>query len=192
MAGGKDRQPRRLRREVLDRFEQGFDFERLDYDHRLRPGRGKAILLGVSLAALLYVAGFGFGYYGWQHQAVNYELFAKLAWILMLPATVVGAFVWLINKQRAEYRLRQDIREYIAAREAGGGFLWRFSPLIEVMLPDDYTTKRLLQESAETAEILDPEDYARAITKVREKLGDDELGPLNSDLLAQVYTNLSR
>ena len=58
---GKDKQPRRLRREVLERFEQGFDFERLDYRQRMRPARGKAILFGVSLAGLLYVAGFGAG-----------------------------------------------------------------------------------------------------------------------------------
>jgi hypothetical protein len=188
----KDRNPRRLRREVLDRFEQGFDFERLDYDRRFRPVRGKAFLFGVALAGLLYMAGFGLGYYAWQHAAVSYELFAKLAWILMLPATLIGAFAWLLNSQRSEYRLRQDIRAYISGREAEGGFLWRFAPLFEALRADDYTAKRLLQESAESPESMDPEDYARSVTALRRQLEGDEQNPFSTDVASRVFANLSR
>jgi hypothetical protein len=189
---GKDRGPRRLRREVLDRFEQGFDFERLDYDRRLRPLRGKALLFGISLAGLLYALGFVLGYYGWQHEAVSYELFIRLVWILMLPATLVGGVVWLISSQRSVYQIREDIRTYIATREAGGGFLWRFAPLYESLLADDYTAKRLMQESAQTPEKLDPEDYARAVQALRRRLGSDDPQLLSTDVAAQAYNRLSR
>lgn len=181
-----------MRREVLDRFAGGFAFERLDYDRRLRPLRGRAILFGVSVAGLLYSVGFALGYYGWQHQAVSYALFIKLVWILMFPATLVGAVVWLISSQRCVYRIRQDIREYIGVREAGDGFLWRFAPLFESLLPEDYTAKRVLQESERTPEKIDPEDYARSVQALRRQLQDGDPHRLSSDVAMRAFNNLSR
>ena len=146
----------------------------------------------MSLAGFLYLAGFALGYYGWQHEAVGYDLFVKLVWILMLPATLVGGVVWLILSQRSVYRIRQDIRTYITAREADGGLLWRFAPMFESLLPEDYTAKRLLQESAQAPEKMDPEDYARSVQALRRQLGGDDTRSLTSDVATQVYNNLSR
>jgi len=186
----KDKTPRRLRREVINRFEQGFDFARLDYDRRVKPLRGKAIIRGVLTAAAVYLAGFSLGYYGWQQQSVGYELFAKLVWILMVPATVVGAFVWLITSQRLEYTVREDIRRYIAEREAGGGFMWRFGPLFEALLAENYTAKRLLQQSADVPDTMDPEDYARSLQLLRQQLGQDVPDPIATEVVSRVFANL--
>jgi len=184
-----DKTPRRIRREVLTRFEQGFDFNRLDYDRRTKPLRGKAIMYGVILASIIYLMGFSVGYYGWQHQSVDYEIFSKLVWILMIPTTVIGAFVWLVTSHRLEYGIRDDIRSYIAEREQSGGYLWRYTPLFDNLFPDDGTVQRMMEQSATEPQALDPEDYARTVVKLQKKL---EQVQINSELAMQVYANITR
>lgn len=183
----REKNPRRVRREVMTAFERGFDFDRLDYDKRTRPLRGKAIMYGVSVALALYLCGSAVGYYGWQQQAVSYEVFAKLVWIWMLPATVFGAFTWLISSQRLVYKIREDIRVFMAEREADGGYLWRYSPVIEALLPDDQVAQRLIEESQTDYLLLDPEDYARLIERLRLKLSQEQI---STDTATRVYTNL--
>jgi len=187
---GKDKTPRRVRREVFDRFEQGFDFDRLDYDRWVKPLRGKAIMVGVLLAAAVYLAGFSLGYYSWQQQSVSYDLFARLVWLLMVPATAVGAFAWLIMKSRLEFTVREDIRQYIAGREGQGGFMWRFGPLYEALLAEDYTAKRLLQQSRDSFEQMDPEDYARSLCLLRKLLQQEDQRVISSDVAARTFENL--
>ena len=186
----KDRNPRRLRREVLNHFEQGFDFERLDYDRRVKPLRGKAIMHGVLLAAAVYLTGFSLGFYAWQQQSVSYDLFAKLVWLLMVPATAVGAFIWLITSSRLEFVVREDIRHYIVGREGEGGFLWRFGPLYEALLAENHTAKRLLQQSLESFEEMDPEDYARSLWLLRSCLQQEDQRVISTDVAVRVYDNL--
>jgi hypothetical protein len=186
----KDKNPRRVRREVISRFEQGFDFERLDYDRRVKPLRGKAVMQGVLLAAVVYLAGFSLGYYGWQQQSVDYELFAKLVWILMVPATVVGAFAWLVTSNRLEFTLREDIRLYIAEREADGGFMWRFGPLYAALLPDNMIAQRLLEQSGDDFQLIDPEDYARSLYLLRQQLQLEGQHAFSTEVATQAYQNL--
>ncbi len=183
----KEKNPRRVRREVMTTFERGFDFDRLSYDKRTGPLRGKAIMYGISVALAVYLCGSAIGYFGWQQQTVSYELFAKLVWIWMLPATVFGAFTWLISSQRLIYQIRVDIRVYVAEREDADGFLWRFGPLIESLLPDDQVALRLIEESQINITALDPEDYARLIERLRLKLGQEQI---TTDTAMRVYTNL--
>lgn len=185
----KDKNPRRLRREVINRFQQGFDFERLEYDRRVKPLRGKAIMIGVLLAGGIYLTGFSLGYYGWQQHAVSYELFAKLVWLMMVPSTAVGAFAWLIVTNRLEFTVREDIRRYIAEREKEGGFVWRFGPLFEALLPENGTAQRLLQQSAEEPAKMDPEDYARSVSLLRQQLQQDGQLVITTDVAAQTYNN---
>ena len=190
MVAGRDKQPRRLRREVVNRFEQGFDFGRLDYDRRVKPLRGKAIIYGILVAAAVYLAGFSLGYYGWQRQAVDYALFARLVWVLMVPATVIGALVWLIAMNRLEYPIREDIRRYISEREVDAGYLWRFEPLFRLLLSDNKTVKRLLLQVQEGVTEIDPGDYARSLFLLRERLQQDSRNTLSTEVATQVYNNL--
>lgn len=187
----KDKSPRKLRREVLHRFEQGFDFVRLDYDRRVKPLRGKAIMIGVLLAAVVYLSGFSLGYYGWQQGRVAYEIFAKLVWLMMVPATAIGSFAWLIMTNRLEYTVREDIRCYIADREGGNGFMWRFGPMYEALLPDNIMAQRLLKESAENPVKMDPEDYARSLSLLRLTIQQAEHNDLSADVAARVYANFT-
>ena len=187
----RDRQPRRLRREVVGRFEQGFDFTRLDYDRRVRPLRGKAIIYSVVLAAAVYLLGFSLGYYAWQQHSVDTALFTKLVWVLMVPATVIGAFAWLIAANRLEYPVREDIRRYIGEREVDAGYVWRYEPLFRLLLSDNRTVERLLLQVREGVTGIDPEDYARSIYLLRGRLQQDGHNTLTTDIAMQVYNNLA-
>jgi len=147
-------------------------------------------MIGVLLAATVYLAGFSLGYYGWQQQSVSYDLFAKLVWLLMVPATAVGGFAWLIMSNRLEYTVREDIRCYIAEREAAGGFMWCFGPLFEMLSLEDFTVKRLLQQSSEEPDKMDPEDYARSLFAMRQSLQQDDSRVISTDTATQVFNNL--
>ena len=187
---GRDKGQRRQRRAAVKAFHDGFDFARLDYARRCRPLRGKAMLAGVMVAGLLYCAGFALGYFGWQRQAVTNEQFAKLVWILMVPATMLGGLVWLIKRHRQEYILREDIRRYISEREGEQGWLWRFTPLQEAFLVQDTTARRVMQQSRQARESLDPEDYARTVTALSVQLEQESGQKLTVDGAARVLANI--
>lgn len=183
--------PRRLRREVVNRFKEGFDFERLDYDRRVKPLRGKAIMTGVLLAGGVYLTGFSLGYFAWQQQSVDYEIFSKLVWLLMVPSSAVGAFAWLIVGNRLEYTIRQDLRCYIVERETEKGYLWRFGPLYEVLLPDNIIAQRVLEQSREDIEKIDPEDYCRSITLLHKNIQSQGQHTISTEVAEKVYKNFT-
>ena len=187
---GKDKAQRRQRRAAVKAFHEGFDFERLDYHQRCRPLRGKALLAGVVVAGLLYCVGFALGYFGWQQQSVSTEQFAKLVWILMVPATMLGGLVWLLKRHRLEYILREDIRRYISEREGEHGWLWCFTPLQEALLTQDYTARRVMQLSRQSLESLDPEDYARTVTALHEHLQREPDKAVTTERAGQVLANI--
>ena len=186
----RDRGHRRQRRDALKMFQEGFDFSRLDYRQRLRPLRGKALLTGVIVAGLLYSAGFAIGYFGWQHQAVSYELFARLVWVLMVPATAAGGFAWLLHSNRLEYTLRDDIRRYIRQREGDRGWLWCFAPLQEAVAPTDFNARKVMQQSRQGSEQLDPEDYASTVYGLYLHLQQDEHRKISADTAGRVLDNI--
>lgn len=187
----KDKSRRRVRREVLTQFNEGFDFARLDYDRRIRPLRGKAIMLGLIAASLIYFGAVTLAYISWQNQSLSYELFAKLVWIFLLPATVVGGVCWLIISNRLEYGIRQDIRQYIEQREAAGGWLWRFQPLQLSLLAEDFTAKKVMQLSQQAPLEMDAEDYARTVWHLQHQLQHSDQRQLTTDLAEQVWANLT-
>ncbi|HHH36632.1 MAG TPA: hypothetical protein ENK48_07375 [Gammaproteobacteria bacterium] len=189
MRRGKGR--RRGRREVLRRFEADFDLARLDYPRRVRIANGKARLHGVLAAFLLYSAGFAVGYYGWSQGHVGTELFGKAVWLLMLPATVVGVFVWLLARNRLEYPVRRDISDYIASLEGKGGRLWRYAPAAAVLCPGNLLCKSLMARSRE-GEIaaIDPEDYGRVVHELHHALREADRRALDAETLEALARNL--
>lgn len=181
---------RRARRDARQCFLQGVDATRLDYARRVQPLRGTAKMRGVLAAAGLYLAGFALGYLGWQQDVVGAEQFAKLAWILMVPATAVGAFVWLMLANRFEYPVREDIRHFMREREGDAGWLWCFAPLQEALDPGDLTAKKIMQQSRDRKVEMDPEDYANTALKLQQQLQQHDSHGISADIAATVLENL--
>jgi hypothetical protein len=84
---------RKIKSGVVNQMEDMFDLKRLDYESRTKPIRNRSKLAGALGALLVYGTGFGGGYLGWQNGLIAYAVFAKLVWILMIPATVIGMFM---------------------------------------------------------------------------------------------------
>lgn len=155
---------RKLKKSIIDQIANSFDLERLDYEARTKPLRNRSKLAGALTALFIYALGFGGGYYGWRSQAVSYEAFAKLAWILMIPATIIGMFIWLLTANRREYDVRQDVLAYIKQLEGTGGLLWRFAPILSELQPNELTCKEMIMASREgNFEKMIPEDYSKAV-----------------------------
>ncbi len=189
---GRKKGRRRSKRDVVKQFAQTFDLQRLDYARRLRPAGGKAKLYGVLAAFVLYSAGFGVGYYGWHSQAVDYEVFAKLVWLLMIPATVIGVFCWLLARNRLEYPVRRDITEYMQALEGSRGLLWRYAPLAAELCPDNYACKEVMALSRDgKLAAIAPEDYCRAVQSLYQALQDSGSRAVSSETLEELARNFS-
>ncbi len=188
---GRKKGRRRSKRELVRQFAQTFDLQRLDYRRRIRPAGGKAKLYGVLAAFMIYSAGFGVGYYGWHNQAVAYEAFAKLVWLLMIPATVIGVFCWLLARNRLEYPIRRDISEYMRALEAADGLLWRYAPLLAELCPDNYACKEVMALSREgrLADIA-PEDYCRAVHDLHQALASSTSRAVSAETSEELARNL--
>lgn len=189
MAARKGR--RRFRKDLQRQFEQSFDLERLDYQRLVRPARGKALLWGVLGAFIVYSTGFAIGYYGWQQQVVDYALFARLVWLLMLPATVVGILGWLLARNRLEYPLRQALKAYIATLEGDGGLLWRYGPLFAALAPNDLLSREVVELSRQRRlQDRPPEDYIVAVKALAGLLRDSDSNALAPSICQEVRENL--
>jgi len=155
---------RKIKKNIVNHIEDTFNLKRLNYYVRTQPIRHKAKLTGAVAAFSFYAVGFGGGYYGWQAQLVSYEAFAKLVWILMIPATVIGMFIWLLTTNRREYDIRQDVRNYIKELEGKTGLLWRFAPVLSELKPNELTCKEMMVASQErNFDKMTPEDYSKAV-----------------------------
>jgi len=184
---------RRFKRNLLKQFEETFDLQRLDYKKRVRPVNGKAKLYGVLAAFLLYSAGFGVGYYGWSNDFVGEEVFAKLVWLLMVPASVVGAFVWLLARNRMEYPIRRDITEYMKSLEGTRGLLWRYAPVLAELCPDNLKCKEVMARSEECRfTAIAPEDYCQAVHDLHQALRDSGSRALDEAAMRELEENFSR
>ncbi len=192
MAGRKKGQ-RRFKRNLVKQFEETFDLQRLDYARRMRPANGKAKLYGVLAAFLLYSTGFGIGYYGWSNDFVGEETFAKLVWLLMVPASVVGGFVWLLARNRLEYPIRRDITAYMQDLEGTRGLLWRYTPVWSALCPDNLQCKEVLARSEEgKLTAIDPEDYCRAVQDLHRALKESGSRALGEAAMAELARNFAR
>ncbi len=181
---------RRYKRELIKQFEVTFDLARLDYQKKIRPVQGKAILFGVLAAFLIYSAGFAIGYYGWQQQVVGYAMFAKLVWLLMIPASVVGVITWLLVKNRLEYPIRCEIRHYINSLEGERGLLWRYLPLLNELGPDNLNCKEMMVRSRDgnVADIA-PEDYGGSVRELIDMLEKSGSKAVSPETIAELEKN---
>jgi len=155
------------KKEVRKLFEKTFDLKRLDYDARIRPLRGRAMVVGAVTAGALYLIAYGLAYTGFSNNILPLESLAKLVWIMMIPTTILGLLVWQLKKNRLEFPVRQDIRMYMETLEKGTGLLWRFKPAWEHMDGNTTTIKKAMDKSeARDVEKLDIEDYCAAVLKL--------------------------
>lgn len=167
------------------------DLDRLDYPLRTRPIRGQAIMRGVTSAVVVYGIAFALGYYGWAQGAVSHDQFSDFVWIMMVPASAVGALAGLISKNRLEYPVREDIKGYIRELEGGGGWLWRYGPLLEAVAPGDAVQQSLIRHSREgRIEELTPEDYPRVVRRIEVAIGASTDPAVTEDVLGEVEQNL--
>ncbi|MBI5449724.1 MAG: hypothetical protein HY940_00035 [Gammaproteobacteria bacterium] len=167
---GKKAPRRRPRRELLRLIERRFELEHLDYLRRIRSERSRTKLSGVMAAGAFYTVFFVAGFTAWKFGAVPPELFGKLSWVMMIPATVFGVTYWLIAGNRREYPLRQQARDHIAGIEGATGLLWRLEPLVQALLAQDMVAQRALEQSRRGSAAIDPEDYIVTIEALHQAL----------------------
>ncbi len=168
---GKQKSKRNIKKEVVRLFEKSFDLKRLNYEKLSLSIKPKSLLIGLGAASALYGTGFLLAFLAMEKNILPLEDFAKLSWIILIPVTIVGVTVWQIAKNRMEYPIRQDIRQYMTVLEENGGLLWKFSPLMDVIGIEDTNTKRTLVKSKEgDIEKLAIEDYTDAVDKLNQVL----------------------
>jgi len=189
----KQKGKRGIKKEIVRQFERSFDLPKLDYKKRVQPIKPKAMLYGLASGSLLYCIAFGFAYVGVSNNVMPLESFAKFVWIIMVPTTVVGLFVWLLVKNRMEYPIRQDILKYVAELEHNDGLLWRFAPVIDHVDPNDYASKKTFNLSRE-GKIKDMavEDYTEVIDKLKDILSNTENRNFDNKIAEEVLENFDK
>lgn len=159
---------RNIRKEIKKQFNQHFDLTQLNYQSRVRPVRGKALLYGALSAGGLYISIYAAAYVGWSKNVIPMDVLAKMVWIMMIPTTILGFLVWQIMRNRLEYPIRNQMRKYIEKIETdANGLLWRYAPLWEKFDGTTSTLKRAISQSeAANVEKIDIEDYAESVNKM--------------------------
>ncbi len=183
---------RRFKRDLVKQLESTFDLERLDYQKKTRPVQGKAILFGVLAAFVIYSLGFAAGYSGWQNQVVDYALFAKMVWLMMIPASVIGVVTWLLVRNRLEYPVRTAMRDYIRSLEGEAGLLWRYLPLLNELAPDNLNCKEMMARSSEGKfDDLHPEDYGKAVSDLIALVRESGSKAISPESMEELEKNFS-
>jgi len=189
----KQKGKRGIKKEIVRQFERSFDLSKLDYKKRIQPIKPKAMLYGLGAGSLLYGIAFGFAYLGVSNNVMPLESFAKFVWIIMVPTTVVGLFVWLLVKNRMEYPIRQDILKYVAELEHDDGLLWRFSPVIDYANPNDYASKKIFNLSREgKSKELAVEDYTEVIDKLKNIMNNMENRNFDNKIAEEILVNFDK
>lgn len=182
---------RQSRKAIQSHFDRQFDLARLDYDRLCRPAKGRSRLLGVGVAGVLYLLGFGGGYLGFSNGTVTPEAFGKLVWILMIPSSVVGGVVWMISGVRFEYAVRQEIRQYLSQLEEGEGLLWRYGRLLQgQVIKGVQVEEAIAQSRAGQGAQIDPQDYCLLVGAISQVLMDSKI-TIPADTVEAVASNLS-
>ena len=151
---------------------------------------GQAILLGVGGASLIYGVVFSLGWYAQTQGVLDQDIFVKITWMLMIPASVIGFLAWAISKGRGEFRLRKELTEYIAGVEGPQGLIWRFSPLIG----DHDARGGEICEKSRRGEIgqREAEEYAEMVNRLFDLARGDDSSQLDIEAVRQVSENFSR
>jgi len=189
----KSKGQRSLKKDILRQFERSIDLRRLNYKRHTKEVKYKAILFGTLVAGLLYGAAYAGGYYGFSNNLISVEAFAKIVWIMMIPTTVAGLFTYLIVRNRLEYPLRKEIRDYMEQLERDGGLLWRFTPVWEQFDGSAGTTKKALAWSQEgKVDKLDIEDYCDAAREIYRMLIEHDAKAFKPETAAAVARNFKK
>lgn len=160
----KEKSRRRIKKNMLAHLENVFDLTRLDYAKRIKPKKEFAKISGLVAAFVIYALGFAGAYYGWKYNDVPFDLFVKITWVLMLPASVIGIVVWMLSFNRLENTVRHDFFVIIKNIEAENGMIWRFRPLMSTFDPQNIAAKKVIAQSeAGDVNEIDVEDYANAV-----------------------------
>jgi len=143
----KEKSKRRIRKDMLEYLEDTYDLAQLDFASRIKPKKELARIYALVAAIIVYTIGFSASYYGWKFNNVSYELFVKITWVLMLPASVFGIVVWLLSLNRLENTVRHDFFVLIKQIEADKGMIWRFKPLMSMFDPNNLEAKKVMAQS---------------------------------------------
>jgi len=161
---GKQQTKRSSRKNVLRAFETNINLDRLRYDQRVKPGKAIAKIKGLMTAALLYGIAFTLAYMSFNRGSIDEAFMTKMVFMLMIPTTVVGFFVFLITSNRREFPIREDIRAHVRDFEGEHGFLWRFEPLLKELALKKIDIEWLIKNSKEgTLVEMAPEDICATI-----------------------------
>ncbi len=188
MAGMSSKQPskRNSRKNVMRSFQQHFDLARLDYKRRVKPGKDVAKVTGLILAAAVYLTGFGLAFYSRSQGMIDDNFLNKIAWIFMIPASVVGMFAYLITSNRREFPIREDIRAHVHDLEGENGYLWRYAPVLNQLELKKIDMEWLIAASREKRLVeMAPEDICATVHALHEALQNSSAAVVN-----QVEKNL--
>jgi len=185
----KGKSQRQIRKQILRQMEETFDLKRLEYKKRVTPLRHAAKLFGVLVAAGIYGLGFGLAFFAWKTGKSDYETLVKFSWIFMIPASVVGAFAYMLNANRREFSVATDIFDHMDHVEGPTGMLWRYEPLLLELCGEDSVIEHVVAASREGSfKGLEPEDYANVVQRLYAALSGGE-GRSVSDEAAEIFEN---
>lgn len=188
--GAKDL--RRLRRELLQRYERTFDAALFDYNKQIRPAQGKSKLVGIAVAFGIYSTIFGIAYFSWASGRVSYELFMKTTWVLLVPASAAGLFSWMLAFNRMDNAARIPIRRRIEQIEGDTGMLWRYAPILSAAEPKNTGAKTACNRSRDLQiPQLDEEDYCSAVKAIHNALRDGEETRVPFEVLQEAEANFA-
>jgi hypothetical protein len=188
--GGEARARRTARKTLQRLLTRSYDVSRFPSFARRRVLTGQAILMGVGGASLIYGVVFTLGWYAQARGVLDQEIFAKITWILMVPASVIGFLAWAIAKGRGEFKLRRELTDYLAEVEGPQGLIWRFYPLFEKIDAEasdicNKSRQGIIGES-------DAEEYAEMVRRLFDMTRAEEAGELDIDAIRRVSENFSR
>ena len=184
---------RQIRKQILRHLEDTFDLQRLDYKKRVTPLKHRAKLVGVAVAAIMYGLGFGLAYYAWKSGKTDFDTFSKFVWISMVPASVVGAFAYMLSANRREFSVAKDIMDYIDQVEGPVGMLWRYEPvLLEAHRGDDVVRQVVAASRDGSIMALEPEDYANVVHKLHAALSGGEGRSISDAAAEALELNLAK
>ncbi len=185
----KQQTKRSSRKNVLRNFENNINLDRLQYKKRIKPGKDIAKIKGLITAAIIYGLGFGLTFMSFSKGAIDEMFMAKVVFIIMIPSTIAGIFVFLITSNRREFPIREDIRAHVLDFEGKQGYLWRFEPLIKDLELKKVDMEWLIKNSKENKLVeMAPEDICATFLALSEILHNNSPG--NGKAMQTVENNL--
>jgi len=189
----KEKSRRRVKKDMLSLLEKSFDLSQLDYAKLIKPKKEFAKVIGLIAAFAVYSIGFAGAYYGWKYNDVDFELFVKITWVLMLPASVFGLVAWILSFNRFENAVRHDFGIIVKKIEADDGKVWRFAPLMSTFDPENLHYKKVIAQSkAGEIKDIDVEDYANAVHSLFSGMQGDNEEKITLETAEEVDENFSK